>query len=257
VMPQLDGSYFFADYCTNRIWSFRYDGAEISDSIERTTELAPGHGQSIGSISSFGEDGYGELFVADLNDGEIFKIVPRNPGVVRGRVTNQSGQAIPAVAVSIRRTGIRDTTDGAGNYYLDGLGEGAFNIEFTHPGYRDTTLGGVNVGEGDTTAVDVILLNPVEINEDDRLPFFFELYQNYPNPFNNLTQIEYELGQACNVKIDIYNIRGGKITTLVERLEQGGRHQVKWEAIDCPSGVYFYKIKAGGFSAARRLLLLK
>ena len=68
------GVYFFADYVTEQIWSFRFDGVNMSEFANRTTELAPNVG-SINSIVSFGEDGAGNLYIVDLG-GEIFKILP-------------------------------------------------------------------------------------------------------------------------------------------------------------------------------------
>jgi glucose/arabinose dehydrogenase len=78
-IPDLQGTYFYADYCTGRIWSFRYDGVAKTDSMERTTELAPGNGLSIGNISSFGEDARGELYIIDIAAGNVFKIIPAEP----------------------------------------------------------------------------------------------------------------------------------------------------------------------------------
>lgn len=74
--PGLQGTYFFADFCSNQIWSFRFVNDTITQFQERTAELAPGGGLSITSISSFGEDAFGELYICDLNGGEVFKIVP-------------------------------------------------------------------------------------------------------------------------------------------------------------------------------------
>ena len=68
-------AYFFADLCSNDIWSFRYQGAPIGTATSRTSELAPRGGLSIIAISSFGEDASGELYVCDLV-GDVFKIVP-------------------------------------------------------------------------------------------------------------------------------------------------------------------------------------
>lgn len=75
AMPDLVGTYLFADFCRDQMWSFRYDGAVVSEFAERTSELVADVG-SVGSISSFGEDAYGELYVCDLYGGEVFKIVP-------------------------------------------------------------------------------------------------------------------------------------------------------------------------------------
>ena len=77
AIPSLDGTYFFGDFCTGRIWSFKWNGTTMTEFQERTSELVPNIG-SINSISSFGEDAAGELYIVDL-DGEIFKILPDDP----------------------------------------------------------------------------------------------------------------------------------------------------------------------------------
>ncbi len=79
AMPDLQGTYFFGDYCSRGpIWSFRYDGKEVSEFTERTTELKPRGGFQISPIVSFGEDGNGELYICDLG-GEVFKIILNAP----------------------------------------------------------------------------------------------------------------------------------------------------------------------------------
>lgn len=78
AIPSLRGAYFYADYCSGRIRSFRYDGSTLTELTDRTAELAPGGGFSITSVSGFGEDGFGELYIVDraAANGEIYKIVP-------------------------------------------------------------------------------------------------------------------------------------------------------------------------------------
>ncbi len=76
-IPDLRGTYFFADYCSDRIWSFRYDGSNMTDFVERTSELDPSD-SNINEISSMDEDADGEIYLSDLN-GEIFKIVADAP----------------------------------------------------------------------------------------------------------------------------------------------------------------------------------
>jgi len=75
AIPGLRGTYFFADFCKNRIWSLRWDGTQVRDLTERTAELAPGGGLAINSIAGIGEDAAGELYLVDIG-GEVFKIVP-------------------------------------------------------------------------------------------------------------------------------------------------------------------------------------
>ena len=70
AIPDLQGTYFFGDYCSGTIWSFRYDGNDTSEFQDRSAEL----GVSV-SISSFGEDAQGELYIAGLNNGTVYKIV--------------------------------------------------------------------------------------------------------------------------------------------------------------------------------------
>jgi glucose/arabinose dehydrogenase len=76
AMPAMHGIYFFADYCSAQIWSFRYStGTGVTEFTNRTAELAPGGGLSIATITSFGEDAVGELYICD-QAGEVFKIIP-------------------------------------------------------------------------------------------------------------------------------------------------------------------------------------
>ena len=76
AIPDLQGHYFFADYCGNRVWSFRVVAGLLTDFQERTFELAPGGGLQLNSIVSFGEDARGELYLVDQG-GELFQIVPQ------------------------------------------------------------------------------------------------------------------------------------------------------------------------------------
>lgn len=74
AMPCLQGTYFFGDYSLGRVWSFRYDGATISEFTERTAELDPPGPNTLGNVASFGEDANGELYIVTYG-GAIYKIV--------------------------------------------------------------------------------------------------------------------------------------------------------------------------------------
>lgn len=99
-IPDLQGTYFFADFCSARIWSFRYTGGSVTEFQERTAELAPGGGLSINNITSFGRDAYGEVYICDQgtlsNNGEIFKIVS-DAGVVEDCDCNGSADQCDVV----------------------------------------------------------------------------------------------------------------------------------------------------------------
>jgi hypothetical protein len=74
-MPALAGTYFYADYCANFIKSLRIVSGSVTDQRDRTTELAPGGGLAINSVTTFGEDARGEIHIVDQG-GEIYKILP-------------------------------------------------------------------------------------------------------------------------------------------------------------------------------------
>lgn len=73
-IPSLRGTYFFADYCSAKVWAMRRDNTGAPIVVDITDDLDPGNGRSIGDIPSFGEDANGELYILDLKDGEVFKI---------------------------------------------------------------------------------------------------------------------------------------------------------------------------------------
>ncbi len=85
----------------------------------------------------------------------------------------------------------------------------------------------------------------------------FSLFAAYPNPFNNSTTISFELPQRDHVQLEVFDITGRKVETLIDRDMSAGDHSVRWDADEFSSGVYFYRIVAGEFSQIRRLTLLK
>ena len=82
ALTGLQGTYFFADFCMEKIWSFRYDGANLTGFTDRTAELVPLDGTQIDAPTAIAEDGSGELYIVDIT-GEIFKIVPLAPALGR------------------------------------------------------------------------------------------------------------------------------------------------------------------------------
>ena len=88
-------------------------------------------------------------------------------------------------------------------------------------------------------------------------PDRFVLEQNYPNPFNPATTISYLLRSRERVKISIFNLLGHQIATLVDEIQNAGSHSIVWNASTVPSGVYFYRIRAGNFIESKKLTLMK
>jgi len=97
----------------------------------------------------------------------------------------------------------------------------------------------------------------VKENDAQLMPENFILYQNYPNPFNPSTVIKYKLGKSSHITLKIYNLAGQEIATLVNEFHQAGEHEITWQPEGLPSGLYFYKIQAGDYSEAKKLILQK
>jgi tetratricopeptide (TPR) repeat protein len=85
----------------------------------------------------------------------------------------------------------------------------------------------------------------------------YTLNQNYPNPFNSSTMINYSIKDEGLVKLIIYDILGREIASLVKEIKEAGYHSVEFNASQLPSGVYIYTLQVNGFSASRKMLLLK
>jgi len=97
-----------------------------------------------------------------------------------------------------------------------------------------------------------------------QLPKAFALSQNFPNPFNPSTTIAFDIpeGKEANVRLNVYNMRGQLIRTLVDEVKSEGSYQIQWDGSDnygrrVSSGVYFYRITTGEFSQTRKMVILK
>jgi len=100
--------------------------------------------------------------------------------------------------------------------------------------------------------------DPTFISDDTQhTPEQFTLYQNYPNPFNPVTTITYSLSEQSHVTLTVYNILGSEVGTLVNEQHVPGTYSVTFDAMDLPSGIYFYTLQAGSFSETKRMVLTK
>jgi hypothetical protein len=87
-------------------------------------------------------------------------------------------------------------------------------------------------------------------------PNTFLLEQNYPNPFNPSTTIRYQLPVASMVKLEVYDVLGKKVVTLVSERQSAGYYQFIWNASGLSSGTYFYRLQAGGFVETKKMMLV-
>jgi hypothetical protein len=92
---------------------------------------------------------------------------------------------------------------------------------------------------------------------DDLLPRRFELFQNYPNPFNPVTKIKYAVPKPAHVRLEIYNVLGQRISTLVNEDKAPGFYTVDFDASSLASGFYIYRLLANDFHAVKKMIVTK
>ena len=120
-----------------------------------------------------------------------------------------------------------------------------------------------NQADSDNDGVGDVCDSPTDVWETaDALPQDFELGQNYPNPFNPDTRIEFALPEASFVRLEIYNITGARVRTLVNERLSAGRKVAAWDGRDdsgaaLASGVYLYRLETGSFRQTRKMVLMK
>lgn len=112
-------------------------------------------------------------------------------------------------------------------------------------------------GNGDGVEGDPFTLQFTTKPDPIIIPSHFDLYQNYPNPFNPITTIEYDVPAEAFVKIAVYNTMGQEVATLVQGRQFAGHHATTFDAANFPSGVYYYKLEAGGFVQTKKMILVK
>jgi hypothetical protein len=99
---------------------------------------------------------------------------------------------------------------------------------------------------------------PVGINQiSTTVPDKFILYQNFPNPFNPVTNIKYQISNNSFVILKIFDILGKVVATLVNEKQTPGTYEVKWDAMICPSGIYFYSLETDNFKQTKKMILIK
>jgi hypothetical protein len=106
----------------------------------------------------------------------------------------------------------------------------------------------------------VVVKSPTGIDDGaelSELPSSFSLSPNYPNPFNPSTVIGFGLPRAGRVRLEIFNILGQKVLTLIDRRLPAGNHQVEFDATNFPSGIYFYRLSHEEMKLTRKMTLVK
>lgn len=133
----------------------------------------------------------------------------------------------------------------------------------------DTTLGWVGAIMADSTGdtlwfpdcigggINVLVPTAINDNVDNSLPTSFALAQNYPNPFNPKTVISYSIAESGRVRLEIFNVLGQSVVTLVNTVQPVGNYQVEFDASAYPSGIFFYRLTQEKLSLTKKMVLVK
>lgn len=233
------------------------------------------------------EGAYGVIRIQEADTVEIVGNVTNiNIGVrpittngltrVRGAVRTTGSASIAGVRLwALSSTGALlgiGVTDGQGNYVIDAVESGTVTIVADREGYAPAQST-INVSPNTYTLDNVNLTmtpqNPLSAGGVGTMPEQYALYQNYPNPFNPTTTISYTLPVPSRVSIQVFNMLGQKVASLLSNeMQTAGSFEVVWNGTDnsgrsVASGLYFYKLDAipadGGksYTSVRKMVLLK
>ncbi len=136
-----------------------------------------------------------------------------------------------------------------------------FTVSLSSPTF--TGLGSITftVTDSDGGVLEVVLIVEVKMATSNEFetgaPREFELSQNYPNPFNPSSTIRFGVPEASDVRLEVYNMLGQKVSTLVNQKMQAGWHTVQFDAAGLSTGTYIYRIQAGDFVSTKKMMLIK
>ncbi len=181
----------------------------------------------------------GETLVADLNYGAASLPINLTAGTYNVNLLRSNDKQ----NLGARTLDVSNTANGYVVLTLTGFLDPAANQN--GPAME---LGVYDVQISPTTSID---------ERDEAAPESFQLLQNFPNPFNPETSIQYSVASDQFVSLKVYDVLGREVTTLVNERKPAGIYRVSFDAKGLASGIYFYRLQAGAFTATRKLLLLR
>ena len=182
-----------------------------------------------------------------------------NTGVILGTVRKEDHSAITGATISC---GTEATTSDAEGAYSLFLPVGSYTVTVSAPGYLSQTVQDVVVGSGTVFTINFVL-EPGNAADDPQIPVVATaLNGNYPNPFNPETTIRYSVKEPGRVKLEVYNIRGQLVRTLIDEDHATGHYTQVFNAKDnsgrsISSGVYLIRMLAPGYQKVSKMILMQ
>lgn len=119
------------------------------------------------------------------------------------------------------------------------------------------TVGDHVTSWSDTRSFTTLEENTASSSDEINKPYEFALKGNYPNPFNPTTQIEFTIAETSNVTLEVFNIQGQRVATLLDENKSAGVHTASFDASALSTGLYLYRLKAGSYTDVRKMILIK
>ena len=147
-------------------------------------------------------------------------------------------------------------SNAAGLYRIDSLASSNYTLTADRIGYSPLSRT-VQLSTYSKDSID-ITFNLLEIRQNGKeVPKVYILNNNYPNPFNPVTKISFGILQASITRLVIYDILGREIATLINEKLEAGSYNIEWNAANCSSGIYFYRLESADFSQTKKMVLIK
>jgi len=219
-----------------------------------------GYSQQISTIINgdiVNEDEYGDDFLPDWDSTGIIDLFSRHTHKRMGYTWRNDGSSFnPGKLDYIFYSDA--SIDTGKHYILNTLTMNQDDLENYNLNINDTKMASDHL----PLVFDILVDDNVGIKKSDELPSSFYVYNNYPNPFNPTTQIDYNLPEDKYVNVIIYNVKGKRVKTLVNKIQALGFHSLRWDARNdigekVSAGVYIYKIQTGKYKATKKMVLLK
>jgi len=185
-------------------------------------------------------------------------------GSISGRVLDDQQNPLRHVQIEVQNMDQVVSTNASGAFRIDLVDPGLYTLLVTHGDFHPTEVALVEVVANQVTNLEnPIILHPLVSDVDLSLPLqYTSLKANYPNPFNPSTMISFDLAEAGNIQIEIFNLKGQKVKTVFQSFLNRGSYKIEWNGVDSTgkpvsSGIYFYRLSTENYTSTKKMLLLK
>ncbi len=272
------------DVYNNTIWLSTYDAGGVNPALVKSTDagatwtvlecVLPGGATYDYRFHSIGfkDELVGYAICRGLSSTQVEYVIKKTDGGATWSDTISvqniwpHSMADPAGVIPIRGTDVVIAVGGSGASPYSprawrSTDAGTTWTTYELPGWRGFVMNAAFISATKGVAVGTYFAYmfdlPTAVSDPADLPTNFTLGQNYPNPFNPATTIPYSLATTANVELNVFDLLGRHVATLVNAVQGPGRYAVPFDASRLSSGVYVYTLRAGAFTESKQLVILK